>query len=249
MDAKLELLLWTGISLLFGIVIVNAAYRAQGGRFISFMETSTTGLLVREVALFAFTVGIPFITLISGAAGLDLMALGADLASPDAIFGFTFVNWVRGIGVAAVIVTLILLVLWVSGRISPSGENWHIGLVAARNAFYDEAHWTFYRTAPALWLNDPYWGTVIGAALILLEWITHPEAPTWFQSVEGRQYLVVRTACLLSSAFLYLTTQNLWLMIATNLVIQIAGSRLLGNSQSATRHQLQGSREIVRDGR
>jgi hypothetical protein len=227
MDAKLELLLWTLISLLCGILVVNAAYRAQGGRLIEMLESSTAGMLVRELALFAFMVGIPFLTLISGASGLDLMALGTDIASPDAVLGFTFANWVRGIGTTAAVVTGTLLVLWLGRRASPRGTAWHISPLAFRDALYNEVHWTFYRAGPALWLNDLYWGTVIGAGLVVLEWLAHPEAHVWFESVEGRQSLAIRLACLLSSSFLYLATQNLWLMMLANVLIQIAGSRVL----------------------
>jgi hypothetical protein len=225
MDAKLELLLWTGVSMLFCIVVVNAAYRAQGGRLIRFADETLQGMILREAGLFITLVGIPFAALISGAAGLDLMALGADIAIPDQLIGFTFVNWVRGIGVMAVVVLGILVVLWLGGRAAPPGEPWRFGVLALREAIYNEMHWTFYRAAPALWLGDPYWGVVAGAVLVALEWIMHPEARSWFNTVEGRQYFTVRMACLVSSAFLYLSTQNLWLMIVADLLIHWLGNR------------------------
>jgi hypothetical protein len=238
MDARLELLLWTGITLLLGTVAVNAAYRAQGGRLIEWTETSPTGIVTREVALFLFMVGIPFITLISGAASLDLLALGTDLADPNALAGFTVANWVRGIGITAVVVITILLILWVGGRSSPHGAVWRVGPLALRDALYREVHWTFYRAAPALLLNDLYWGCVIGALLVMLEWATHPDTPTWLRSVEGRQYMTVQIATLLSSCFLYLATQNLWLMILANLLIQVLGSRVLSAQRQEQRLEI-----------
>ena len=229
MDVKVELLIWTGLSLLLGIVAVNAAYRAQSGRFIQYVEETTTGALLRELALFAFMVGVPFLALIAGSSGVDLMALGKDLTGPDNILGFPFADWVRGIGQTALVVACVLAVLWLAGRVAPGTHAWGIGLLGVRDAFYHEVHWTFYRAAPALWTGDLYWGVVIGMIPVVLEWITHPDVSFWSATVEGRQVLAVRLACALTSGFLFLATQNLWLMILANLVIQLAGSRLISH--------------------
>jgi hypothetical protein len=231
MDAKLELLLWLILSLLLSIVAVNAAYRLEGGRLLQLTEESAMGVLAREFGYFFVMVGIPFVALITGASGLDLMALGADLAKPGHIAGFTFADWVRGAGVAAVVIICILVILWLGSRAAPHGQRWNIGLLGVRDALYDEVHWTFLRAAPFLLFGDPYWGVLIGALLVLLEWVTHPDAGEWLKSIEGRQYLTVRLACLFASGFLYLATRNLWLMIVANLVIQLAGSRVLGMSR------------------
>lgn len=227
MEARVELLIWTALSLLLGVVAVNAAHRAQGGRLIQFAEETTAGALLREVGLFAFMVGLPFGALISGASGIDLMALGRDLTAPDNILGFPFVDWARGIGQTSLVVASALAVLWLAGRVAPGSRPWGIGVRAVRDAFYNETHWTFYRAAPALWLGDFYWGVVIGMIPVLLEWITHPDTSFWLATVEGRQVLAVRLACLFSSGFLYLAAHNLWLMIAASFVIQVIGSRLI----------------------
>ncbi len=227
MQARVELLIWTALSLLLGVVAVNAAHRAQGGRLMQFAEETTAGALLRELGLFAFMVGLPFGALISGAAGLDVMALGKQLTAPDNMLGFPFVDWVRGIGQSSLVVLCVLAVLWLAGRVAPAGQPWGIGIIGVRDAFYHEAHWTFYRAAPVLWLGDLYWGVVIGMIPLLLEWVTHPDLPFWVTTIEGRQRLTMRLACALTSGFLYLAIQNLWLMIAANLVIQVVGSRLM----------------------
>jgi len=227
MEAKTELIIWSAINLLLCIVVVNAVYRVRQGQLIDYVDSSTPGILLREVGLFIVMIGIPFITLISGAAGLDLLALGADLSAPNPIAGFAFANWARGIGVTAIVIACALLVLWVGNRSAPRGETWRIGWIGLRDAFYNEVHWTFYRAAPALWLGDAYWGVIVGTLLVLIEWFTHPTASAWTVDVAGRQWLAVRLASLICSAFLYLATQNLWLMMAANLIIQLAGSRLL----------------------
>ena len=228
MNAQIELLAWLLISLLLGIVAVNVIYRREGGRWLLMAEESTLWALAREAGYFMLMVGIPFIALITGAVGVDLMALGGDLATPGRIFGFTFADWVRGTGVAAAAVLSVLAVLWFGARTAPQAEHWHIGPLALRDAFYNEVHWTFYRAAPALFLGDPYWGVLIGGLLVMIEWAAHPDASEGLKSIEGRQYMILRLACLFCSGFLYLATHNLWLMIVANLVIQLAGSRVLG---------------------
>jgi hypothetical protein len=172
-------------------------------------------------------VGIPFFALITGAVGMNGMALGADLTDPSALAGFTFANWVRGVGTVFVVIAVVLLTLWLGARSAPRGQAWELGGLAVRDALYNEVHWTFYRAAPALLLADPYWGVVIGAVLVLVEWFAFPIPEIPPNTVEGRQYLTLRLACLFVSCFLYLATRNLWLLIVADLVIQLAGSRLL----------------------
>jgi hypothetical protein len=233
MDALKELFIWTGISLLFGIVVTNAAYRAQGGRIVQLAEETATGALLREAGLFVYMLAIPFVALISGAVRLDVMALGADLAQLGAVAGFTFEHWMFGFGTLALVVAGILVVLWLAGRGTPRAQPWRIGPIALRDALYHEVHWTFYRAAPALWLNDAYWGAVIGFLLVMIEWAAHPDSVELLKTIEGRQYLALRFACLIGSAFLYLTTQNLWLMILANLLVQGLGNRALSGEHRA----------------
>jgi hypothetical protein len=238
MEAKTELLLWTLMVLIFSTLILNAIYRLENGRLLKLAESSAFGALAREAGVFVLMVGIPFVALITGAAGLDLMAMGADVsvAGADRIAGFTFLDWVRGIGISIAVVVSILLVLWLGNRNAPHGQPWGVGWLGLREAIYNEVHWTFYRATPTLWLNDPYWGVIVGAALVLLEWASHPDAREWLQSIEGRQFVTLRLACLLSSSFLYLAAHNLWLMIVVNLIIQWAGSRLLSRMHPTREH-------------
>ncbi|MCS7061964.1 MAG: hypothetical protein RMN25_12485 [Anaerolineae bacterium] len=237
MEARVELLIWTTLSLILGVIGVNAAYRAQGGRLIQFAEHSIAGALLREIGLFIFMVGIPFSALISGASGIDLMGLGKDLAAPDNVLGFPFSDWMRGIGQAVPATLCALVVLWLAGRAAQGKEPWRIGALGVRDAFYNEVHWMFYRAAPTLWLGDPYWGAVIGVIPVVLEWVIHPDASFWVETIEGRQVLAVRLACVITSSFLCLATRNLWLMIAAHVTIQIVGSRLISHRSGQTSDQ------------
>jgi hypothetical protein len=233
-DVKMQLLVWTILSLLLRTVAVNILYRAQGGRILLSFDESLSGVLARETALFIAMIGIPFVALVTGASGLDLMALGADLSDPANIIGFTLIDWVRGVGEAGAVVIGLLVVLWLGGRSVSPGSAWGIGPIAFRDAIYNEVHWTFYRAAPFLLIGDPFWGVIVGDALVLLEWITHPASRGILATIEGRQYMTLQLACLLCSGFLYLATRNLWLMIIADLILQSIGSRLISATQAGS---------------
>ena len=236
MIAKIELLVLILLTLLLNTVALNAIYRARGGEWLRLLDESRWGTLLRELGAFLVMVGIPFFALITGAVGMNVMALGADLTDPNALAGFTFVNWVRGVGTVFAVIAVVLVTLWLGARSAPRGQSWGLGWLGVRDALYNEVHWTFYRAAPALFLADPYWGVVIGVALVLAEWFISPAAEMSPNTAEGRQYLTLRLACLFASSFLYLATYNLWLMIVADLVIQVLGSRLLsGRSANVVR--------------
>jgi hypothetical protein len=224
---KIELLVYTLITLLLNTVLLNAIYRRRDGEWLRLLDESRWGWLMREMGAFLVMVGIPFFALITGAVGVNGMALGADLTDPSALAGFTFANWVRWVDSVFVLVALVLVILWLGARSAPRGQAWALGWQAVRDALYNEVHWTFYRAAPALFLSDPYWGVVIGALLVFVEWYAFPISEIPPHTVEGRQYLTLLLACLFVSCFLYLATHNLWLMIIADLVIQLIGSRLL----------------------
>ena len=232
MVAKIELLVLTVITLLLNTVALNALYRAWGGEWMRQFDETRWGPVLREVGAFGVMVGIPFLALIIGAAGRNVMALGADLTDPNALAGFTFPNWVRGVGTVCAVVAVVLLTLWLGARAAPRGQPWSMGWMGVRDAIYNEVHWTFYRAAPALLLADPYWGVVIGVGLVLGEWFISSATEMSPTTAEGRQYLTLRLACLFASSFLYLATYNLWLMIVADALILLIGSRLLSDPRS-----------------
>lgn len=215
------------LSLCIGVFGPYIYSRMQSGSFIHRMSESTYAPVVRDIALFVFMVGIPFVALLTGIARVDLMALGVDLANPDQVAGFTFVNWMRAFGIGAFVAACALFVLWLGARSAPAVFAPASVLIEIRDAIYDEVHWTFYRVAPALLLNDVYAGVIIGAVLILVEWLARPGKHFADSFTGNRQALVLRLACLLASAFLYLATQNLYVMIVVHCVVMLVGSQNL----------------------
>lgn len=220
MEPRLELLLWVALSLGCGLLVVPGVLRSALG----------ANLTLKEVLRFAWMVGIPSVALLRGAAGPDVMGLGRDISQSDHVLGFTRAAWLDGAGASAAVCAIVLVVLWLGGK-SAGQSGWPgIGPRALRDALYNEAHWMFYRAAPALWLGDALAGAGIGFALMALEWLAHPGFARMQKTLAGRQRLAVMFACAAASAFLYLSIANLWLMMAANLVIQLAGSRVLARA-------------------
>jgi hypothetical protein len=228
MSSNLNLLLWVLGTWLIGFAALNVTHKSGAGQIAKLTQATASGLLLAEVAAFIFYVGIPFVALILGVLGLDHMALGQ--AQPDAVVGFTAIEWLRGLGITLSTTTFVLVVLWLMARSCPSpvptGEGMGVGAII-RVALYAEVHWAFYRSLGAQAFNDPYWGAVLGFGLIGLEWMLHPNFRAQAQSTHGRTQLALQLVCLITSSALYLGAQNLWLIIAAHALILAAGQRWL----------------------
>lgn len=202
---------------LIGCVVV------RGGQ----LDTSPYGGVLGEVALFIFSIGLPFLALIAGSLSLDLLGLGTDWFVDGHALGFGLEDWLRGLGVTASAVAFVLIVLWFAVRFG-AVTRW-IGqrgmLLTLRNAAYNEVHWAFYRSPFVLLLGDAYWGTLAGLVMIVVELLA------WRAMLRRASRDVLLLAmCLLTSSLLYLATRNLWLMIAAHVMIRMVGERLLDSA-------------------
>ena len=241
MNANLQLLVWVLGSLLIGLVTLNIAYTSGAGQIAKLTQATPSGHLLSEIAAFIFHVGIPFVALIVGVLGLDHMALGQ--AQPNAILGFTAIEWLRGLGITLGTTLFVLITLWLMARsafplLSPSeaaGVGAHpmrgVGDIL-RAALYAEVLWAFCRSLGTQWFNDSYWGAVLGFGLIGLTWVLHPNFRAQSQLAPGRTQLALQMVCLITSSALYLGAQNLWLMIAAHIVLLWQGQRMLSRPQS-----------------
>lgn len=227
MEPRIELLIWTALSLVCGMGIAPALLRSSAGR----------NPALRELLRFAWMVSLPFIALIRGASAPDVMGFGRNITQGNYVLGFTASSWLDGAASALVVCVVVLVSLWLTGK-SVDVSDWRgIGPRAFRDAVYNEIHWAFYRIAPILWLNDALIGVGVGFALMTLEWLAHPGFARMQKTLAGRQRLTVMFACAIASAFLYLATRNLWLMILANLLIQLVGSHLLAGRVMKTTPQ------------
>lgn len=231
MSPELQLLLWVVGAFAIGLAAVAYVYRSGGGwRHQALVESELGGLIV-EVTLFVYHIGLPFLALIGGALSLDLLGLGTiAVEGVPTLVGFTPLDWMRGSIVATLTAGFVLIVLWIARRAAgapPSLSTNMPGLLPIlRDAAYAEVHWAFYRAPFALLLQDAYWGTAAGFALVAIEWLLM----RWLRRVpiqEDRTHTLTMTCCALTSGLLYLIARNLWLTIAAHAAIRWAGARLL----------------------
>lgn len=233
MSPELQLLLWVAFSFSFGLAVIAYVYRAGGWRREA-LEVSELGGVVIEVAPFLHKVGLPFLALIAGALSLDLIGLGTDWFSDDHVAGFTPLNWMRGIALSFAAVAFVLAVMWLSMRTAAqtAAEQYasHADqpgfLLTLRDAAYDGVHWAFYRSPFVLLFDDVYWGVIAGLVLIALEWLARSRLQGSAR-LGDRPHLLVMVCCALTSGLLYLTTRNLWLMIAADATLRWLSARML----------------------
>ncbi len=216
MDPRAELLLWTAIVWLIGVVGVLAARYAEDGRWLARLSASTVGAAGREVLVFLYCVTLPALFLITGLVSREMLGF------PDAGGGLTFEDWARGAGLATVAAAFALVSLRLGvtrlGAILPPP-----GWALVRDAVYWEALWALLRAAPALWMGGPYEGVAVGAAADLgfLLALGRFAAP---RTAETLGQLAVDLACLLVSGLIFFATRNLALCIAAHTVVRLAAS-------------------------
>ncbi|MCS7055328.1 MAG: hypothetical protein NZM18_04035 [Thermoflexales bacterium] len=239
MRPEWQLLLWVGGAFGIGLAVAAYVYRLAGRRLRAFVESETGGVIV-EVARFAYFIGLPFLALISGALGADLFGLGAiAVEGAPTLAGFTAREWVRGSATAALAAGFVLIILWLAGRagdpsVAAASTDRPTPGSALRDAAYAEAHWALYRAPFVLLTEDAYWGAIVGFALAaaewaLLQWLRRTPTRT------GQTQALTIGCCALTGSLLYVTTGNLWLMIAAHAAIRWAGGRLLTRSVQAAK--------------
>lgn len=224
MSAEIQLLLWVLGTFAIGCIGLIAANSASRGR--GSLSDTTIGGITAEVSQFVFYIGLPFAAVITGALSLDLLGLGMSWTDGRHIAGFTVDEWARGAVIAAAVAVFVLLTLRWSSRGTAADTNQHEGTFASiRNAFYEQTHWAFYRAPFILLLNDALFGVMVGTGLIALEWLAHAVIHRNAARSPARWWVMV--CCVLAGGLLFLLTQNLWLMFATDLVIRIGSERML----------------------
>jgi hypothetical protein len=200
------------------------------GRWIDRFRDSAWVPWCLEASRFIYYLGIPFLAAVNGLLGTDVLGLfNAPGPAANGWLGFPWQDWVRGLG-WAVLVTLALVAVWVTGQFfarrnaltplergpgGPKRSIWQRWLYA----LYDQVHWAFYRSGPMLWLDDFYWGVWAGLGLVLLEATLNPALGWSLKDPQTAGPVLARLAMAGVSAFLFLMTRNLWLVLAAHLML------------------------------
>ena len=131
-------------------------------------------------------------------------------------------------GIAAVI----LVMGWWNARRAlgtdfPTGGAWNAPsfLIAAREGIYAEIHWAFYRAAPLVFIADPYWASLAGAGLVIVEWLLDP---AWWEGMADgpqREALLMQMGWLALSTAVFIMAHNVWPMLLLHIVLAWAVGR------------------------
>jgi hypothetical protein len=225
---------------LLGSVLIYAAATnvAWGLRERAFLSAPPAGW-IREVLRFTFYLGIPYLALggwprppLSGLLSLpDLGLVGPGPLWPAA-------RWLgaisAGLGIAlAALLLLGLAYIQANRRPGMTGLGFHPrrGLALGMDVLYLQVHWSFYRGALDVVLEDLYAGVFLALALVYAEWSLNPFwRHAWRQPDKaGEPWL--RTALALVSAVLYLMTRNLWVCLVVHAILGL-GLRWLGRRRA-----------------
>jgi hypothetical protein len=229
-----QLATWLVASFLLYTLASQLACQFQFADLIERLRDHPISPWVEEAIRFVYYLGIPFMAAVSGLLRADLLGVsGTDWVDGKSAQGFLWEDWARGLGWATLAV-LAVVGVWSAGRL----VSRKAGLMPATQTtphplwqrllgvLYDQIHWAFYRSGPILWLGDLYWGTLAGFALAALEAGLNPALRWALKSPETAGPPLLRLSSAWISALLFVATQNLWLTLATHLILEgLLGSR------------------------
>lgn len=236
-DYKVESALWMVFSIgvyALGVDIAWHYRRPRSGRLGQWVET-VKGWPYRywllEAVRFLYYIGIPYAALLRGTVLPRLM-------------GLTHLDWVKGIGLGAVLgggtFLLLALIWWWYARAIAAlpfsararrgkslGDDFMNGWALLREVIYLETHWAFYRSVIILLLDDDYTGIFLGFLLVTLEWAINPAWREDLSSPRRSADLLMRWSMAFTTALIFLFIRNLWLLIPIHWALETACRRLL----------------------
>ena len=184
-----------------------------------------------QIAQFFYFIGIPYLAIILGQITPGLMGLkgiehialinwNSDFVAVQLqqAVALVLLEWLFDLPaavVAGLIAILILAAVWASLLrypllVNPPGFS-------VLTVIYYGLHWAFYRAIFWLLTGDPYFGTVLGAAWVILEWVlcyvVKKQYPT------RQQKFLVNTIILILTATVFYYSPNLWLLFPIHLAL------------------------------
>ncbi|MFQ6014910.1 MAG: hypothetical protein ACE5NP_05660 [Anaerolineae bacterium] len=238
-DYRVNLIWWILLSFVFYTVAANVAwyYRRPRpgwiGRWIETLRGWPASNWVLEGLRLLYYLGLPYLALLRGVTNPRLMGLAG-------------LDWIQGLGMGMALsggaFLLLALGWWYHlrqvGALYPVASGpcprwrqelsrpWGWALLIPPVVYW-QAHWAFYRSGPILVLDDPYFGTFVGLALVILEWWTNP---AWRESLGqvGRvEKTLMTTSLAFVTAIIYFFTANFWLLVLIHLALWAGLLRLI----------------------
>lgn len=189
-----------------------------------------------RTAQFFYFVGVPYLGIVLGIVPARLLGLkGLEYFVLVDLAGVPFQRAVAEIQYAFVLMLLEWLVdsratiiaglmaLVLLGGIQLGLTRWAIGVetgshLSILRIIYDGLHWAFYRAIFWLITDDLYLGVMLGASLVILEWIL----VAWLQkSKQTRPQLLMNIIILILTAAVFFYSPNLWLLWPVHLAMVI----------------------------
>jgi hypothetical protein len=185
---------------------------------------------------FAYYIGLPYAVLLRHVLSLVVIgALGSETADlPWWTLGWKLTDWAGALGwitgLGGIAAVPLVLGWWNVRRANlslPGSSEFPAGglvpapsiLVVARESIYAEIHWTFYRAVPLTFMSDPYWATLAGAALVIVEWVIDPAWHTSIRDGSQREAALMQIGWLALSSAVFVMARNVWVMMLLHVAL------------------------------
>ncbi len=178
--------------------------------------------VLKEIARWFYYLGLPYAALM---VGYDTVRA----------LGVWNLDWMAGIVPASLLgVGSIALVLWIwrpyaqvqhPHAVDESRWNWARHIV---ELLYQQAHWSFYRSGPILWVGDLYWGSLLGLGLAYIEGWTNPNVRAGVREVTRADAPLWTGSLAVITTVIFIYTQNLWYCLVVHLLLDLGFRGLIG---------------------
>ncbi|MBI3536925.1 MAG: hypothetical protein HY070_05130 [Chloroflexi bacterium] len=208
-----------GFSIIFYAVAANVGWAnrnpgfSRAGRLISWTRAAWAPRALRAILRWAYYLLLPY----------GALVLGYDSVRA---LGLWNLDWSGNAGIAiALLVGALVVFTWVW---RPYARAEHPAAVESSGwgraqhfleIFYEQAHWAFYRSGPILWLNNLYWGSFLGLALVFIEGWSNPRARESVREITRADTPLWTGSVAIVSAIIFIFTQNFWYCLIAHLVL------------------------------